>query len=66
MPKLKTHKGAQKRFKITAKKKILRQRANKSHLLTGKSSRRTRRLRKKALVSTSERALVKKMLPYSF
>ncbi|MCX7974724.1 MAG: 50S ribosomal protein L35 [Candidatus Aminicenantes bacterium] len=66
MPKLKTHKGAKKRFKVTAKGKILRQRANKSHLLTGKSSRRTRRLKKKGVVSSAEKALVRKMMPYAF
>ncbi|MGQ9470958.1 MAG: 50S ribosomal protein L35 [Candidatus Aminicenantales bacterium] len=66
MPKLKTHRGARKRFKVTAKKKILRSRANKSHLLTGKSTRRTRRLKKKALISKADRATVKKMLPYAF
>ena len=47
MPKLKTHKGAQKRFKVTAKKKILHSKANKSHILTKKSSKRIRHLGKK-------------------
>ena len=44
MPKMKTHSGTAKRFKITGSGKIRRQQANRSHLLEKKSSRRTRRL----------------------
>jgi len=44
MPKMKTHSGAKKRFKVTGTGKIMRERAGKRHLLEGKSSRRTRRL----------------------
>ena len=44
MPKIKTHSGAKKRFKVTGTGKVMRERANKRHLLEGKSSRRTRRL----------------------
>ena len=44
MPKMKTHSGAKKRFKVTGKGKIVHERTNKRHLLEGKSSRRTRRL----------------------
>jgi large subunit ribosomal protein L35 len=65
MPKLKTHSGAKKRFKITATGKVKRRRANKSHLLTGKSSRRTRRLRRATLVSEGELKNIKRLLPYS-
>ncbi|MDH4258383.1 MAG: 50S ribosomal protein L35 [Candidatus Aminicenantes bacterium] len=66
MPKLKTHKGAQKRFKITGKKKIVYNKAYKSHLLTKKSAKRKRNLGKKALVKAPDRNKVKRMLPYSF
>jgi large subunit ribosomal protein L35 len=66
MPKLKTHKGAQKRFKVTAKKKIVHSRAFKSHLLATKDARRKRRLGQKVVVSRADRATVKKMLPYEF
>jgi large subunit ribosomal protein L35 len=45
MPKMKTHKGAKKRFKITGAGKVKRMRAFKSHILTKKSSKRKRRLR---------------------
>jgi large subunit ribosomal protein L35 len=63
MPKLKTHKGAKKRFKVTAGKKLLHRRANKSHILTKKASKRKRRLGKTAVVSQADRKAVKAMLP---
>jgi large subunit ribosomal protein L35 len=66
MPKLKTHKGAQKRFKVTAKKKIVHSKAYKSHLLAHKNTKRKRQLGKKVVVSRADRAMVKKMLPYEF
>ncbi|MCJ7680135.1 MAG: 50S ribosomal protein L35 [Candidatus Aminicenantes bacterium] len=66
MPKLKTHKGAQKRFKVTAKKKIVHSKAYKSHLLTKKSAKRKRNLGKPALVSDADRERVKAMMPYDF
>ncbi len=44
MPKMKTHSGAAKRFKITGSGKVMRLRANRAHLLEHKSTRRTRRL----------------------
>ncbi len=64
MPKLKTHRGAAKRFKVTGTGKIMRFKAYKSHLLTGKSSKRTRGLRKSALVSEVQFDNVRKLLPY--
>jgi len=51
--KMKTHKGAKKRFKITGTGKIKRMRANKSHILTKKDAKRKRRLRRAALVATN-------------
>ncbi|MBW7942983.1 MAG: 50S ribosomal protein L35, partial [Candidatus Kuenenia stuttgartiensis] len=47
MPKLKPHKGLKKRVKITANGKVMRSKAGKSHLMSGKSGRRKQRLRKK-------------------
>lgn len=64
MPKLKTHRGAAKRFKKTATGKIKRSKAYKSHLLTGKSSKRTKRLRKGGLIDKSNMGSIKKLLPY--
>lgn len=66
MPKLKTHKGAKKRMKVTAKKKVLHSKANKSHILTKKSSKRKRQLGRKSVLSPAEMSAVKDMLPYDF
>jgi large subunit ribosomal protein L35 len=64
MPKLKTHKGAQKRFKVTGKKKFLHAQANKSHILTKKASKRKRHLGKSVEASAADRKALKTMLPY--
>ena len=53
MAKLKTHKGAAKRFKVTGSGKVRRYKAFKSHILTKKTSKRKRRLRQAGLVSTT-------------
>ncbi|MGB9893236.1 MAG: 50S ribosomal protein L35 [Candidatus Saccharicenans sp.] len=66
MPKLKTNKAARKRFKITASKKVLHKKANKSHILTKKSAKRIRQLGKQTELSSADRKVVKKMLPYDF
>lgn len=52
MPKMKTHKGAKKRFSVTSKGKVRRLKAYKSHILTKKTSKRKRQLRRPATVST--------------
>ena len=52
MPKMKSHKGARKRFKITGSGKVKRMRAFKSHILTKKSSKRKRRLRQSTTIQT--------------
>ena len=61
MPKAKTHRGAAKRFRVTRNGKILHRKANRSHLLGKKSSRRTRRLARLNEV-TAERKVVLRML----
>ena len=53
MPKVKTHKGATKRFKVTGSGKVRRYKAYKSHILTKKTSKRKRRLRQGGLVATN-------------
>ncbi len=63
MPKMKTHRGAAKRFKKTGTGKIVRSRNNKQHILTKKSAKRKRRLRKDALVSSVDEKRVRQMLP---
>ena len=62
MPKMKTDRGAAKRFKVTATGKLRRRRAFRSHLLEKKSSKRTRRLGREADVSSRDRKEVKRLL----
>lgn len=64
MPKLKTHRGAAKRFKVTGTGKIKRFSGFKSHLLTGKPAKRTRRLRQASLVSEKQYVSIKRLIPY--
>ncbi len=56
MPKMKTHKGAKKRFSITGTGKVRRLKAYKSHILTKKTSKRKRNLRRPAMVATNGEA----------
>ena len=64
MPKMKTHRGAAKRFKKTGTGKIKRAKAFKSHILTKKSSKTKRNLRKAGYVSKTQEKVMKKLLPY--
>ena len=64
MPKLKTHRGAAKRFKKTATGKFLRSKAFKQHILTSKTQKRKRRMRGLAVVSKSDAKKLALMLPY--
>ncbi|KYH30189.1 MULTISPECIES: 50S ribosomal protein L35 [Clostridium] len=64
MPKMKSHRGAAKRFKKTGSGKLKRAKAFKSHILTKKSSKTKRNLRKGALVSEAQEKVMKKLLPY--
>jgi large subunit ribosomal protein L35 len=64
MPKMKSHKGAQKRFGKTGSGKLIRVKAWRGHHLDIKSSRRTRRYAGKAVVSKSSEEQVKRLLPY--
>jgi large subunit ribosomal protein L35 len=62
MPKVKTHSGASKRFKITGSGRVLRERANRRHLLEHKSTRRTRRLAMEAEMAPADTKRVLKLL----
>jgi large subunit ribosomal protein L35 len=62
MPKAKTHSGASKRFRRTGTGKLVRQQANRRHLLEHKPSTRTRRLEGRTAVSRNDTKRVKKML----
>ena len=62
MPKMKTHKGTAKRFRVTGSGKIMRAKAFKSHILTKKSQKRKRNFRKETGVAASDTAVVRKNL----
>jgi len=62
--KLKTHRGARKRFKVTANGKIIRMHSGKRHLLGTKAARRMRKLKKLTKVDPSDVRSVMQMLPY--
>ena len=64
MPKLKTHRGAAKRFRKTASGKIKRGKAFKSHILTKKTSKRKRQLDTDTLISEADRRRIGRMIPY--
>ncbi len=65
MPKLKTHRGAAKRFRATATGKFKRAHSHHRHLLTKKSSKRKRNLRDTALIADQDQKSVRRMLPYA-
>ena len=62
--KLKTHRGAAKRFKLTATGKLLRMHSGKRHLLGTKAAKRMRKLKKVTLVNPADAAKTRQMLPY--
>mgnify|MGYP001415161535 FL=1 len=64
MPKMKTHKGAAKRFSLTKSGKVKRAKAYKSHILTKKTSKRKRNLRKGTYVAAVEEKNIKRLIPY--
>lgn len=64
MPKLKTHKGASKRFKRTGTGKIVRNHAFARHILTSKSRSRKRKLHQSTVADTADQAKLKLMIPY--
>ncbi len=64
MPKIKTHRGAAKRFSFTAKGKIKRSKAFASHILTKKTTKRKRGLRRSTLVDSANFKEIKKLIPY--
>ncbi len=64
MPKIKTHSGAKKRFKLTKNGKVKRAHAFKSHILNKKTTKRLRNLRKTVVADATNVAAIKKMIPY--
>ena len=65
MPKMKTHRGAAKRFRATASGKLRRGHAYASHILTKKSRKRKRKLRQRALIAESDLRKTRALLPYA-
>jgi large subunit ribosomal protein L35 len=65
MPKMKTNRGAAKRFKVTGTGKVVYSKSNASHILTKKTSKRKRRLRKSGLIDKTNKKMVKKLIPYA-
>jgi len=64
MPKMKTHSGAKKRFNLTKTGKVKRAHAFKSHILTKKDTKRTRRLRTGTYADVTNQATIKELIPY--
>lgn len=64
MPKLKTHQGAAKRFRVTGRKRILRGRQLGGHLMVHKSAKRKRSLREQVEIERTDRARIARLLPY--
>jgi large subunit ribosomal protein L35 len=63
MPKMKTRKSARKRFQVTKSGKIKATRANKRHILTKKSTKRKRQLRRQSFLQSGDAGLVRVLLP---
>ena len=64
MPKMKTHRGAAKRFSLTKSGKIKRSKAYKSHILNKKSRKRKRNLRQIGYISAAEQSRISKLIPF--
>ncbi|MEI3577487.1 MAG: 50S ribosomal protein L35 [Acutalibacteraceae bacterium] len=64
MPKIKTHSGAKKRFKVSKSGKVMRAHANKSHILNKKTTKRKRGLRKNVAADKTNVAQIKRLIPY--
>jgi len=65
MPKMKSNRGAAKRFRVSGSGRIKRNQSFRRHILTKKSTKRKRQLRSPASVCASDTAAIRKMLPYS-
>ncbi len=64
MPKLKTNKSAAKRFRFTKKGKIKKRNANRGHILSKKTRKRKRHLRRTGYVSAADAKRIRRLLPY--
>lgn len=64
MPKIKTHRGAAKRFKVTGSGKVQRKRAYLRHILSTKTRKQKRRLRQSTLIAATDVKAIKRLIPY--
>jgi large subunit ribosomal protein L35 len=64
MPKIKSHSGAKKRFKLSKTGKVIRGHAYKSHILNKKSTKRKRNLRKTAVADATNMNAIRRLIPY--
>ena len=64
MPKIKTHSGAKKRFKLSKNGNVIREKENKSHILNKKTTKRKRGLRQTAVTDKTNVAQIKRLIPY--
>jgi large subunit ribosomal protein L35 len=64
MPKLKTHRGAAKRFSLTGTGKVKRSKAYASHIMTSKTRKRKRNLRKSTIFDPSDERQIRRLIPY--
>jgi large subunit ribosomal protein L35 len=64
MPKIKTHRGAAKRFSLTGTARVRRSKAYASHILTTKTRKRKRNLRKTAILDKTDERQIKRLIPY--
>ncbi|HID28726.1 MAG TPA: 50S ribosomal protein L35 [Desulfobacterales bacterium] len=64
MPKIKTNRGAAKRFKVTGTGKIIYSKSHANHILTKKTSKRKRALRKPNVMGKSNKGMVRQLIPY--
>lgn len=62
--KIKTHSGAKKRFRITGSGKVVRSHANMNHILTKKTSKKKRKLRKNAIADSTNAKRIVRLIPY--
>ncbi len=65
MPKMKTNRGAAKRFKVTGSGKIKRKKAGKNHILTKKAQTRKRNLRHDGMIAQSDKESILRLIPYA-
>jgi large subunit ribosomal protein L35 len=62
MPKMKTHSGSNKRFRVTGSGKVMRRRANRAHYLEHKATKRTRRLNNEVVLAPGDSKKIKRLL----